>query len=279
MKALLSLTAVVWNLRVFVFWLNYPDVISSQIEPNNLWDDVPFAPIVVLVLEAFEFCAVADGFSNKSNFLQKIVLVDKYQIPTVLIYGVHASSGLTLFGWFTARVWGRWIIHFESTWSFQPQHCITPGKGFIGSKSTFSENSFYFFKLVSVMLTSGWECGLGCHCLWSTAWFGGKFPLILAPEVLPHLHCPSFCWWKVCKLFVLLLHELYLLICSLHVYSEKACLYGKFSMTLLLPAKRCCLIPLTARVLLSGHLECQVYGYEKGPFWMMNMCYYMCVDF
>jgi hypothetical protein len=59
MKALLSLTAVVWNLRVFD-----PDVISSQIEPNNLWDDVPFAPTVVLMLEAFELCAVADGFSN-----------------------------------------------------------------------------------------------------------------------------------------------------------------------------------------------------------------------
>lgn len=76
-----------------------PDVTSSQIEPNNLWDDVPFAPIVVLVLEAFELCTVADGFSNKSNFLQKIVLVGKYQIPTILIYGVHGSSGLTLLGW------------------------------------------------------------------------------------------------------------------------------------------------------------------------------------
>jgi hypothetical protein len=44
--------------------LNDLDVISSQIEPINLRDDVPFAPIVVLGLETFEFCVMANGFSN-----------------------------------------------------------------------------------------------------------------------------------------------------------------------------------------------------------------------
>jgi hypothetical protein len=44
--------------------LNDLDVISSQIEPINLGDDVPFAPIVVLGLEAFEFCAISNGFSD-----------------------------------------------------------------------------------------------------------------------------------------------------------------------------------------------------------------------
>jgi hypothetical protein len=44
--------------------LNDLDVISSQIELINLGDDVPFAPIVVLGLEAFKFCVVADGISN-----------------------------------------------------------------------------------------------------------------------------------------------------------------------------------------------------------------------
>jgi hypothetical protein len=44
--------------------LNDLDVISSQIELINLGDDVPFAPIAVLGLEAFEFCVVANEFSN-----------------------------------------------------------------------------------------------------------------------------------------------------------------------------------------------------------------------
>ncbi len=115
-----------------------------------------------------------------------------------------------------------------------------------------------------VMLTSWWECGIGCHRLWNIVWFKGKFFLIFAPKMLPHLH-KSFI--LLTKTFVLLFHELYILKCFFHVYNEDACLYGKFSMTrLLFMAKECCLMPLTTKVLLNEHLECQIYGYEKSPF-------------